>query len=86
MPATPCFRAPDDCAANLDALPHTLHTEADLRALIGHPAYLTCAKISHRLNAMTRQFVERSPIVCIATSDAAGHCGLTPCASTAAPR
>ncbi len=57
---------------------HTLHTEAELRALIGHPAELTCAKISNRLNAMTRQFVTRSPFVCVATSDAAGHCDLSP--------
>lgn len=55
-----------------------IRTEAQLRALIGAPAELTCAKISDRLNAMTRLFVERSPFVCIATSDAAGHCDLSP--------
>jgi uncharacterized protein len=53
-------------------------TEAQLRALIGEPAALTCAKISNRLNPMTRLFVERSPFVCIATSHAAGHCDLSP--------
>jgi uncharacterized protein len=53
-------------------------TEAQLRALIGEPAVLTCAKISDRLNPMTRLFVERSPFVCMATSDAAGHCDLSP--------
>lgn len=56
----------------------TVHTEAQLRALIGTPAALTCAKISDRLNAMTRQFVERSPFVCVSTSDGAGHCDLSP--------
>jgi uncharacterized protein len=56
----------------------TLHTEAQLRALIGEPAALTCAKISDRLNAMTRQFVERSPLVCLATSDGEGRCDLSP--------
>jgi PPOX class probable FMN-dependent enzyme len=55
-----------------------IQTEAQLRALIGEPAALTCAKISDRLNAMTRLFVERSPFVCIATSDPAGHCDLSP--------
>ena len=65
------------------ALAHALtskiiHTEAQLRALIGAPAELTCAKISNRLNAMTRLFIERSPFVCVATSDAAGHCDLSP--------
>ena len=37
-----------------------IETEAQLRALVGEPAELTCAKISDRLNAMTRLFVERS--------------------------
>lgn len=53
-------------------------TEAQLRALIGEPAELARAKISPRLNAMTRLFVERSPLVCVATSDAAGNCDLSP--------
>ncbi len=55
-----------------------IHTEAQLRALIGEPAQLTCAKISNRLNSKTRLFVERSPFVCIATSDPAGNCDLSP--------
>ena len=55
-----------------------IRTEAQLRALVGEPAALTCAKISNRLNPMTRLFVERSPFVCIATSDAAGNCDLSP--------
>jgi PPOX class probable FMN-dependent enzyme len=58
--------------------PHIVTTEAQLRALIGEPAALTCAKISDRLNAMTRLFVERSPFVCVATSDPAGHCDVSP--------
>lgn len=56
----------------------SIDTEAELRALIGEPAALTCAKVSDRLNPMTRHFIERSPFVCIATSDAAGHCDLSP--------
>lgn len=55
-----------------------IETEAQLRALIGEPAGLTCAKISDRLNPMTRLFIERSPLVCLATSDAAGNCDLSP--------
>lgn len=55
-----------------------IRTEAQLRALIGEPAALTCAKISDRLNAKTRLFIERSPFVCVATSDLAGHCDLSP--------
>jgi uncharacterized protein len=57
---------------------HIITTEAQLRALIGEPAELTCAKISNRLNAMTRIFIERSPFVCVATSDPAGNCDLSP--------
>jgi uncharacterized protein len=53
-------------------------TEAQLRALIGEPAALTCAKISDRLNPMTRRFIERSPFVCLATSDLQGRCDLSP--------
>ncbi len=55
-----------------------IRTEAQLRELIGEPAPLTCAKISERLNPMTRLFIERSPFVCLATSDAAGACDLSP--------
>ncbi len=55
-----------------------IHTEAQLRALIGEPAALTCAKISNRLNAMTRLYIERSPFMCIATSDPSGNCDLSP--------
>lgn len=54
-------------------------TEAQLHELLGgEPAELTRAKISPRLNAMTRLFIERSPLVCLATSDAAGNCDLSP--------
>jgi hypothetical protein len=55
-----------------------IETEDQLRALIGEPAALTCAKISDRLNSMTRMYIERSPFVCFATSDAAGNCDLSP--------
>jgi PPOX class probable FMN-dependent enzyme len=55
-----------------------IQTEAQLRALIGEPAALTCAKVNDHLNAMTRRFIERSPFVCIASSDAAGGCDLSP--------
>jgi PPOX class probable FMN-dependent enzyme len=57
---------------------HLIRTDAELRALIGEPAPLTCAKIADRLNGATRLFVERSPFVCLATSDATGACDLSP--------
>ncbi|WP_343626452.1 MSMEG_1061 family FMN-dependent PPOX-type flavoprotein [Roseateles puraquae] len=55
-----------------------LQDEAQLRALIGEPAPLTCAKITDRLNHATRVFVERAPLVCLATSDAQGRCDVSP--------
>jgi uncharacterized protein len=55
-----------------------IKTEAQLRTLIGGPAELTRAKISDRMNSMTRMFIERSPLVCVATSDLAGNCDLSP--------
>ena len=55
-----------------------IHTESELRALIGEPAELTCAKITNRLNSKTRLFIERSPFICIATSDTSGNCDLSP--------
>lgn len=56
----------------------TIETEDQLRALIGEPLALTCAKISDRLNPMTRRYIELSPFVCLATSDAAGNCDVSP--------
>ena len=53
-------------------------SEAQLRALIGSPLAQTCAKITDRLNACTRTFIERSPFVCLATSDDGQHCDLSP--------
>lgn len=55
-----------------------LQDEVQLRALIGEPLPLTCAKITDRLNAATRRYVERSPLVCLATSDAEGRCDVSP--------
>lgn len=55
-----------------------IRTEAELRTLIGEPAALTCAKIADRLNNATRLFIERSPFVCLATSDTTGACDLSP--------
>lgn len=55
-----------------------IHTEAQLRALIGEPLPLTCAKITDRINDLTRLFIERSPFICLATSDPSGACDLSP--------
>jgi len=53
-------------------------TEDDRRAVIGRPAGVVCAKITDRLNELTRQYVERSPLVLVATADRAGTCDVSP--------
>ncbi len=58
--------------------PATLETEAELRALIGEPAPLVCAKIADRIDAVTRPFIERAPFVVLATADAHGSCDVSP--------
>jgi PPOX class probable FMN-dependent enzyme len=52
--------------------------EAQLRAAIGQPAELVKQKLSDRLNDLTRQFVERSPFVCVATARPDGGLDVSP--------
>lgn len=56
----------------------TIDDEAALRALLGEPLPLVCAKITDRLLPATRPFVERAPLVCLATSDGRGGCDVSP--------
>jgi PPOX class probable FMN-dependent enzyme len=56
----------------------TIDDEAALRALLGAPLPIVCAKVSTRLNVCTRPFIERSPFVCLATSDREGRCDVSP--------
>jgi PPOX class probable FMN-dependent enzyme len=55
-----------------------IEDEPALRALIGEPKPIVCAKILDRLLPETRQFIERSPFLCLATADAQGHCDVSP--------
>jgi uncharacterized protein len=57
---------------------HLITTEAALRDLIGSPAEIVCSKVTTHLNPLTRQYIERSPFLCIATSDVEGNCDLSP--------
>jgi PPOX class probable FMN-dependent enzyme len=52
--------------------------EESLRALIGEPTEVVRSKVADRLNELTRQFVERSPFLCLATSAADGTCDVSP--------
>lgn len=56
----------------------TIDTEEALVGLIGEPTKLVLAKLSDRLNPLTRPFIELSPFVCVATTDAEGRCDVSP--------
>lgn len=57
---------------------HLITTEGELRELIGSPPEIVCTKVAVELNELTREYIERSPFMCIATSDADGNCDLSP--------
>jgi hypothetical protein len=52
--------------------------EAQLREIIGEPTALVVTKIADRLNDLTRQFIERSPFVCVGTSSPDGGLDVSP--------
>lgn len=53
-------------------------TEAELREVIGGPTAVVASKIHDRLNDLTRQFIERSPFLCIATASPEGGLDVSP--------
>ena len=60
------------------ATPRTIVDETGLREIIGEPTELVVKKISDRLNPLTRQFIERSPFVCVATKLPGGGIDVSP--------
>jgi len=52
--------------------------EAQLREVLGEPAELVKKKIADRLNPLTRQFVERSPFVVVASGRPDGGLDVSP--------
>jgi PPOX class probable FMN-dependent enzyme len=52
--------------------------EAQLREVLGEPTELVRNKIADRLNPLTRQFVERSPFVVVATGRPDGGLDVSP--------
>ncbi len=58
--------------------PRTITDEHQLRAVIGSPTELVAGKIANRLNHLIRQFVERSPFVCVATTRPDGGLDVSP--------
>ena len=55
-----------------------ISAEDTLRTTLGEPSEVVKAKVSDRLNELTRRFVERSPFLCLATSAADGSCDVSP--------
>jgi PPOX class probable FMN-dependent enzyme len=52
--------------------------EAQLRDAIGSPKQIVLDKQTDRLNPLTRQFIERSPFVCVATAHPDGGLDVSP--------
>ena len=69
------LRRPADSVENMSG---AITDEAALRALIGEPGELVRAKVSDRVNALTRRFIELSPFMCLATSAPDGTCDVSP--------
>ena len=55
-----------------------IRDEKQLRDLLGEPTELVRQKIADRLNSLTRQFVERSPFVVVATGRPDGGLDVSP--------
>jgi uncharacterized protein len=52
--------------------------ETVLRELLGEPADVVRAKVTDRVNDLTRRFIDRSPFVLLATSAPDGTCDVSP--------
>ena len=57
---------------------HVISDEAELREIIGHPTETVLLKLSDHINELTRQFIERSPYVCVATVNPEGGLDVSP--------
>jgi uncharacterized protein len=57
---------------------YVVSDEAELREVIAWPADGARLKIADHLNELTRQFIERSPFVCVATSRPDGGLDVSP--------
>jgi PPOX class probable FMN-dependent enzyme len=56
----------------------TIDDEPTLRALLGEPQAIVCAKVSDRINRLTRAFIDRAPLLFLATSGPGGSCDVSP--------
>jgi PPOX class probable FMN-dependent enzyme len=56
----------------------SIRAEPELREIIGPPKDGATTKIADHLNELTRQFIERSPFVCVATGKPDGGLDVSP--------
>ena len=59
-------------------MPHVIHTEAELRALIGYPGPIARAKQIAVLDAHCKAFIAESPMLMLSTANAIGRCDVSP--------
>ena len=55
-----------------------IETESALRDVIGTPSALVAGKVADRLNDIFREYIERSPFVCVATASPDGRLDVSP--------
>ena len=55
-----------------------IEDEAALREILGSPTELVVSKLADRLNGLTRQFIERSPFMCVGTARPGGGLDVSP--------
>ena len=55
-----------------------IRDEEQLRAVLGEPKEVVRLKVSDRINDLTRQFIDRSPFVCVATASPDGGLDVSP--------
>ena len=55
-----------------------IRAESDLREILGSPTGVVLSKIADHVNDLTRQFIERSPFVCVATASPGGGLDVSP--------
>jgi len=55
-----------------------IETESALRDVIGTPSALVAGKVADRLNDIFREYIERSPFVCVATASPDGGLDISP--------
>jgi PPOX class probable FMN-dependent enzyme len=60
------------------AAERTIADEDALREVIGSPTDTVLLKLADRLNHLTRQFIEHSPFVCVATASPDGGLDISP--------